>query len=159
MTRQNARPEADPRPGEKGFLTSSGYLLARIGAESRRRWRQMLADHELAEHDFGVLMVLDQAGSQSQVRLSQILGIDPRNAVAVLDRLEHRSLVDRTQDPADRRRHAVRLTRAGRHLMATLRRDGETTELSMLAGLNVAERASLHRLLIKLLATMTVGDA
>lgn len=139
---------------EEGFLASSGYLLARIGAESRRRWRRMLADHDLGEHAFGVLMALDQVGPQSQQALSRLIGIDPRNAVAVLDGLEHRSLVERADDPADRRRHAVRLAPAGRELLERLRGDGASTELAMLAGLSARERADLHRLLQKLLGTL-----
>jgi DNA-binding MarR family transcriptional regulator len=154
MTKQDDASRADRQVNAEGFLTSNGYLLARIGAESRRRWRQMLIDHDLGEHAFGVLMVLDQVGPQSQRELSRTLGIDPRNAVGVLDGLEHRSLVDRVQDSADRRQYAIRLTLKGRHLLERLRRDGAATESSMLSGLTVAERATLHRLLVKLLAAM-----
>jgi DNA-binding MarR family transcriptional regulator len=152
-------PEPDaPRDvalNEDGFLASSGYLLARIGAESRRRWRHMLAEHDLGEHAFGVLMALDQVGPQSQRALSQLLGIDPRNTVAVLDSLETRALVERAKDPDDRRRHAVRLATDGRRLLERLHADGATTELAMLVALTVTEREELHRLLVKLLAAMT----
>jgi hypothetical protein len=92
MTASDAGESGEVGLSEAGFLTSSGYLLARIGAESRRRWRRMLADHDLAEHPFGVLMALDQVGPQSQQGLSRILGIDPRNAVAALHRPGSRPL-------------------------------------------------------------------
>src|SRR5438552_16933944 len=92
MSRNNHESGSDRQNREQGFLASDGYLLARIGAESRRRWRQMLGDHDLREDAFGVLMVLDQVGPQSQRELSRFLGIDPRNAVAVLDGLEGRGL-------------------------------------------------------------------
>jgi DNA-binding MarR family transcriptional regulator len=154
MTKHDDGSRTDSQVKEAGFLASDGYMLARIGVESRRRWRQMLVDHDLGEHAFGVLMVLDQVGPLSQRELSRILGIDPRNAVAVLDGLEHRSLVDRAHDPKDRRRHAVRLAPKGRQLLERLRRDGAATESSMLSGLTVAERATLHRLLVKLLAAL-----
>jgi DNA-binding MarR family transcriptional regulator len=155
MTGESAGEPAEVELGDEGFLASSGYLLARIGVESRRRWRHMLAEHGLGEHGFGVLMALDQVGPRSQQELSRILGIDPRNAVAVLDGLEDRSLVERAPDLTDRRRHAVGLTPAGRSLLEGLRVDGASTEQEMLAGLSGAERIDLHRLLVKLLATMT----
>jgi DNA-binding MarR family transcriptional regulator len=155
MAGKDARAAKENQLNEDGFLASSGYLLARIGSESRRRWRYMLADHDLGEHAFGVLMALDAAQPQSQHGLSQVLGIDPRNAVAVLDGLERRTLIERAMDPADRRRHAVRLTANGRVLLERLRTDGAATELAMLDGLTARERADLHRLLVKLLGSMT----
>src|SRR5262249_6466941 len=32
---------------------STGYLLARLGAESRRRWARMLAEHGMTPHHYG----------------------------------------------------------------------------------------------------------
>jgi hypothetical protein len=49
----------------------------------------------------------------------------------------------------------VGLAPAGRNLLEGLRVDGASTEQEMLAGLSGAERVDLHRLLVKLLATMT----
>jgi DNA-binding MarR family transcriptional regulator len=136
------------------LIASTGYLLARVGAESRRMWARMLAEHGLTPHHFGVLMLLDQAGTASQQQLSRGVGVDPRNAVPLLDLLERRQLVQRRPDPADRRRHAVALTPAGRAAIAELRRDGEALEQRLLDGLTEAERTALHRTLRKLLATI-----
>jgi len=117
-------------------------------------WARMLAEHELTPHHFGMLMVLDQVGAASQQQLSRAVGIDPRNAVPVIDALQRRNLVERQPDPTDRRRHAVALTTAGRAALDDLRRAGDEVEEQLLDCLTPAERAALHRTLHKLLAVL-----
>ena len=143
-------------PIESVLLSSSGYLLARIGAESRRLWTRMLAQHTLTPHQFGVIMALASFGNASQSKLSGTLGIDPRNAMAIFDALEHRSLIERREDPSDRRRHSVRLTQAGLRKTVELRQMGEQTEQEMLKGLSASEKHSLHKVLVKLFKTMAL---
>jgi len=141
-------------PQEPAELTAStGYLLARAGAESRRAWARMLSEHGLTPHHYGVLMVLSQVAAASQQQLSRAVGVDPRNAVPVIDLLQERDLVERRTDPTDRRRHAVALTTRGRRTLDELRRAGEEVEGEFLAGLTPTERAALHRTLRKLLRT------
>jgi DNA-binding MarR family transcriptional regulator len=137
------------------LLASTGYLLARVGAESRRMWARMLAEHDLTPHHFGVLMALEAAGTATQQQLSRAVGVDPRNAVPVIDALERRRLVERRPDPLDRRRHAVALTAAGRDAVATLRRAGEEVEERMLDCLTATERTALQRTLRKLLRAVS----
>jgi DNA-binding MarR family transcriptional regulator len=141
-----------------GLESSPGYLLARIGAESRRRWSQGLATLGLRTAHFGVLMTLAALGSVSQRRLGQAVGIDPRNLVQVIDQLQEQGLVERAADPGDRRRHAVRLTPAGLSALGDLRRVGAEAEASLLAPLDEKEQARLQRLLLKLLPAVTETD-
>jgi DNA-binding MarR family transcriptional regulator len=142
----------DKLPGP--LLASCGFLLARLGAESRRRFTRFLAEHDLAMHDFSVLLVLREHGPLPQQRLSRAIGIDPRNAVPIIDALENRLLVDRRPDPEDRRRYAVALTGAGRRLMERLGEAGAHLEAEMLEPLSGAEQATLQKLLQKLMAAI-----
>jgi MarR family transcriptional regulator, lower aerobic nicotinate degradation pathway regulator len=96
-------------------------------------------------------MVLSQVEAASQQQLSRAVGVDPRNAVPVIDLLQQRHLVERRPDPTDRRRYAVALTARGRRTLDELRRAGEDVEDELLAVLTAAERAALHRTLRKLL--------
>ena len=149
---------ADTGPGDLGLLASSGYLLARVGAQSRRRWARMLTEHGLSPSHFGLLMALDQLGTTSQQQLSHAIGLDPRNAVPLLDTLQQHGLLHRQPDPNDRRRHALTLTPTGAALLQRLRRDGEDLERQMLACLDPDERAALHQLLLKLYHAMRHND-
>jgi DNA-binding MarR family transcriptional regulator len=148
MTKATVEPTAVPLSG------SCGYLLARLGMESRRRFTRMLAEHELAMHDFGVLMALGERRSLPQQGLSRMIGIDPRNAVPIIDGLESRALVERHPDPQDRRRYAVALTNAGRKLMERLRDSGARLDAKMLKPLSRAEQATLRKLLLQLLTEL-----
>ena len=145
-------------PDEPADLRSStGYLLARLGAESRRRWARMLADHGLTPHHFGMLMTLDHLSVAHQRRLSELVGIDPRNAVPLIDLLHRRGLIQRTGDPADRRRRAIALTPAGQTLLNDLRQAADAVEHDMLKDLDDHQQAILHRLL-RTLFEATIGQ-
>lgn len=149
-------PVAQEKPAiEPSLLASTGYLLARLGMESRRRWGQMLAGHGLTPHQFGVLMALAPLGAASQQQLSRALGVDPRNAVPIIDALEQQGLLQRSPDPADRRRHAITLTRTGQAKAEQLSQAGNDLEHRFLHSLTQDERADLHATLTKLYAAIT----
>jgi DNA-binding MarR family transcriptional regulator len=135
---------------EERLAASTGFLLARLGAESRRRWGRMLAAHQLTPHHFAALIALDYLGTAAQHQVGELIGVDPRNAVAVIEPLHRRGLVDRGTDPADRRRHQLSLTDDGVAVLARLRAEGDAVEEEMLAGLSVQRRAELHALLADL---------
>lgn len=132
--------------------SSTGYLLARAGTESRRRFVQALDAHDVTLAEYGALMILGESGPTSQRSLAESIGVDARNLVPVLDALEARRLLRRDPSPADRRRHVVTLTDAGRRLLKELARAGARAEAELLAPLTPAQRRQLHNLLGRLLA-------
>src|SRR6266542_554400 len=87
---------ASPAPSEAGsFLSSTGYLLAHIGRESRRLWAQMHAEQGLTTHHIAVRVSLGNLGTTSQQHLCRMVGVDPRNAVSVFDLLQEGGLIER----------------------------------------------------------------
>jgi DNA-binding MarR family transcriptional regulator len=153
MNRERSRtPAKGERQDPEGLLSSIGYLLVQMGRESRRRWVRMLSRHGLTQHQFGVLMTLTGLATASQRQLSEIIDLDPRNAVAAFDGLEHRGLIERRVDVLDRRSRLVSLTAAGRTLAAQLAKCGQQVEADLLTPLNETEQASLRYLLRKLYA-------
>jgi DNA-binding MarR family transcriptional regulator len=156
-TAASAKPDKGGLAEPADLRSSTGYLLARLGAESRRRWARMLADHGLTPHHFGMLMTLDHLGMAHQRRLSELVGIDPRNAVPLIDLLHQRGLLQRTGDPADRRRRAIALTPAGRTMLNDLRQAADAVEHDMLKDLDDHQQAILHRLLLTLFEA-TIGQ-
>lgn len=138
------------QPIPEALYASTGFLLAMVGAESRRRFVQSLAGWDLRPSHYGTLMALSERGAMSQRELGRMIGVDPRNLVAIIDLLEARRLAERQPDAADRRRRAIRLTPAGGELLEELRRGGEALEREMLAPLAPEERATLRTLLLRL---------
>lgn len=152
--RKTFRDPQSPQLVEPADLqASTGYLLARVGTDSRRRWARTLIDQEITPHHYSALIALDQLGAMSQHELSRLVGIDPRNAVPVIDQLQARGLLERNPDPGDRRRHAVTLTTPGKTLLSELRHAADKEERDLLAPLTASERQTLHALLTKLFAT------
>ncbi len=135
-----------------GLESSTGYLLARVGSDSRRRWARTLDEEGLTPHHYSALIALNQLDAMSQHQLSRMMGIDPRNAVPMIDQLQARGLLARNPDPNDRRRHALSLTPAGKAMLTDLRHAAEDAEERLLTPLTAAERRTLHALLIKLFA-------
>ncbi|MBO0838024.1 MAG: MarR family transcriptional regulator, partial [Actinobacteria bacterium] len=135
---------------EPALESSTGFLLARVGSESRRRWTRVVTALGFSGSQHAMLMALAVVGRASQHQLAEMVGIDPRNAVPIIDQLEERSLVERTREPSDRRRVWLSLTPAGRRSMGRLQRAGETAERELLSRLTASERAQLHELLLRL---------
>lgn len=135
-----------------GLEASTGYLLARVGSDSRRRWARTLLEEDLTPHHYSALIALAQLGVMSQQQLSHLVGIDPRNAVPVIDQLQARGLLDRNPDPTDRRRNAVTLTNRGKQLLTQLRHDADAAEDELLTPLTTDEQRALHAILTKLFA-------
>src|SRR5215831_374198 len=108
-------------PEPRALLDSCGFLLARLGSESRRQFTRLLEGHDLSMHHFALLLALADRQGVPQQTISTLVGVDPRNAVPLVDDLETRGLVARGADPSDRRRYKISLTRDGQRKMSALR--------------------------------------
>ncbi|MGE2735609.1 MarR family winged helix-turn-helix transcriptional regulator [Mycolicibacterium vaccae] len=102
------------------------------------------------------LTVLRDFGEQSQSGLTESLGIDPTNVVALLNDLETAGLVERRRSPQDRRRHTVILTPAGADRLAQAETALAAVEHRMFAELGPDELVTLHALLQRA-ASVTAG--
>jgi DNA-binding MarR family transcriptional regulator len=144
---------ANPNDLEGQLIESNGFLLAAIGQESRRQWMEHVSRWDLGwphQSVLGALLSSGDEGAASQKRLSEFVGIDPRNLVAILDVLEQRHLVERIANPRDRRTSGVKLTEAGRSLARELRAAAVELERRFFASLSQDEQDTLHQLLLKL---------
>jgi len=84
---------------------------------------------------------------QSQQALGGALHIPTSRMVAFVDDLEERGLLERRQNPSDRRSHALFLTADGHRLVAESFAVAAEHEATVCAGLTGAERDELLRLL------------
>lgn len=134
------------------FEGGTAFMLARVGSAARRSWARMLSERGLTPHHHGVLMALAELGPTGQQQLSEAIGIDPRNAVPVIDGLVERELLVRDIDAADRRRRVLALTAAGHELVRDLTVTGSELERDFLRALDASEQQQLRRMLSALLS-------
>lgn len=150
----NAEPAPGPHdvlPEGLPFQRGNWYLLHKAGTLARQHWNAMLAQLNVSPGQYGVLMALDEAGRLGQHRAAELIGVDPRNAVPIIDALAEQGLVSREIDPSDRRRRVLELTARGRTVAANLASVAAQIETDLLRPLDPDDQASLHRMLLALL--------
>ncbi|HUQ24512.1 MAG TPA: MarR family transcriptional regulator [Burkholderiales bacterium] len=81
--------------------------------------------------------------------LSRLLMVTGGNITAIVDQVEKEGLVERLDEPADRRAFRIRLTPAGRKTFAEMARAHEEWVVDMLSGLSRREQDELLKLLAK----------
>jgi DNA-binding MarR family transcriptional regulator len=128
------------------------FLLSQVGAHASARFAERLEPLGLKPAHAGILGVIQQADGLSQQALGETLGIFPSRLVAVLDELEQRGLVERRDNPNDRRSHALYLTEAGRAALEQIGRVGRAHQDALCAALDSSERAQLAGLLTRIAA-------
>lgn len=148
----DAGPDPGPiAPGPLAFQASTWYLLAMAGSEARHLWADMLARRQVSPSQFKVLRALGESGPLYQHQLADLIAIDPRNAVPLIDSLAERGLLAREVHPADRRRRVLTLTGRGQRLAADLSSIATVIEEDFLSPLTSAEQLSLRQMLLSLL--------
>jgi MarR family transcriptional regulator, lower aerobic nicotinate degradation pathway regulator len=148
---ETTAPSARPRLPEE-LASSTPFLLKRLGFKLKDQSMAAYEQAGLHPYHHAVLAVLDEGTRETQGAIADALGYDRGQLVGLLDELEERNLVERRRDPADRRRHTVRLTPDGKRALAKLRALARQLEDDFLASLGEDERAQLHALLRRLAA-------
>jgi DNA-binding MarR family transcriptional regulator len=146
---QISAPEAPPGP-PKELLSSSVFLLKRLGFAAKDRSHAAFEGSGLSAFHYAVLALLEEDPRETQAQIADALGYDRSLIVRLLDELEEREFVIRKRDPEDRRRHVVKLTAAGRSMLVDLRAIVQRLERDYLAPLSAEEQETLHVLLTKL---------
>jgi DNA-binding MarR family transcriptional regulator len=149
----NEFPDLDPSATEV-FL----HLL-RAGDEAFRVSEAHLAQHDITQGRFGVLMALwgncQREGRPvplSPAEIAERTGVTRATITGLIDTLERSGLVARTPHLDDRRMTCVALTPAGEQLLAKILPEHFRQMTWLMSPLNEAERKSLVTLLVKILA-------
>ena len=118
--------------------------LRLVIARTARRLRQE-AGEELSPSQGAALATIGRHGPLTPSELAVRERIQRPTATRVIARLEETGLVDRTQDPVDRRSFVVALTPAGGELLARVRTRKNAYLARRLRDLDADERATLDR--------------
>ena len=127
-----------------------GYLLARLGESSRRRFHDALAPEGLHPRHFGVMTVVAAHPGMTQQQLHERTAIDASSMVAVLDELEAKGLAERRPYPGDRRARTVFLTPLGERTLGRVQALAGELQGELFKALSPDERDTLVILLRKL---------
>ncbi len=148
--------EGGPIPGE--LTAYPGYLMARLGQFSSRRFHRALEPEGLHPRHFGVMTMVAARPGMSQQQLHEKTGIDPSSMVAVIDELEARGLAERRPDPDDRRVRTIYLTERGLDTLQRVRGVAAQLHKELFHSLSKEEMATLHALLLKLLDGLATDE-
>ena len=146
-----------PRASElqiTAHVLAQGDLSNLVGYRLRRAQQELFRDFAASIPDLspgraGLLMLIEANPGLTQSRLAQAMALDRSTMVGVLDALEARGWVERRKGK-DRRTNGLWLTRAGRTLLARVKRRIADHEARVTACLSHAERERLLALLTKL---------
>jgi DNA-binding MarR family transcriptional regulator len=130
-----------------------GYLLARLGESSRRRFHRALEPEGLHPRHFGVMTMVAAQPGMSQQHLHEKTAIDPSSMVSVIDELEAMGLAERRPDRDDRRARTIFLTERGQQTLARVRALAGALQREFFRALTAEELRTLHALLRKLAAS------
>jgi len=128
------------------------WLLNQAAAHAHRLVADGFSSLQSRGYHYRLLATLEDHGPSSQADLGRRSGIHLSDMVATVNELAARSLVERTPDPADRRRNIISLTPEGRRQLRRLENRLSETQDELLAPLTPEERKQLTDLLTKLLA-------
>ena len=126
---------------DKGLIA----LLIQINKALHRRTSEELLGMRLKA--FLLLGYVRDRGAVSQQELETGLLMDANSVVLLLNETEAAGFSIRRRDPADRRRHMVDLTAAGRAAVERAEKAREGIEDEVLSDLSPEERKTLRKLL------------
>jgi DNA-binding MarR family transcriptional regulator len=131
-----------------------------------RTWLRLLTCHNQVESDlrnrlrlgfdttlprFDLMAQLDRhPGGLKMRELSRLLMVTGGNVTGLADRLAQEGLIERRDDPRDRRAYSVSLTSKGREQFQAMAREHEQWVTRLFAGLSASEQQQLWTLLGKL---------
>jgi DNA-binding MarR family transcriptional regulator len=134
---------------DNGSGTGLISLVTRVSKALHRRtpeavlgmkWRHSQALGYLLKHN-----------AATQHELGDAMLMDDNSVVLLLNELEAAGFSVRKRDPGDRRRHLVEITTAGRHAIERSEKAQEGIEDELLGDLSPDERATLRKLLSRVL--------
>jgi len=145
-------PDLDPS------ATAAFLHVLRTGDEAFRVVESHLAEFEITQGRFGVLMALWGNGAHegcrsplSPAEIADRTGVTRATITGLVDTLERAKLVERTPNSDDRRMTAVALTPQGEALLVKILPAHFRQMAWLMSPLNESERETLVRLLTKVL--------
>jgi DNA-binding MarR family transcriptional regulator len=124
------------------------WLINQLSLHAHRVVAERLRTAHVAHrYHYSLLAGLAETGPASQADLGRRVGLDRSDVTAAINDLAAQGAVERTTDPADRRRNVVSITQDGQQHLRAMEALLRAAQDELLAPLSEAERAELIRML------------
>ncbi|NUR26221.1 MAG: MarR family transcriptional regulator [Catenulispora sp.] len=140
----------DPRTMPVRLRGLATWLLGQSSLQGHRLIGERMHAAGVASRSYySLLAAVAESGPTSQADLGRRVGLDRSDVTAAVTDLEERGYLERTPDPADRRRNLVRITESGGAFLAGLDAEVSAAQEELLAPLAPDEREALLGMLTR----------
>lgn len=130
-------------PTQAHIQAELGLLVARLARVWRRKADQTLSAHGLSEATAHPLLILSRGGANvRQGVLAEEMGLEGPSVVRLIDLLAAEGLVERREDPTDRRAKILHLTPLGEAKANEIKRVMRRVRAELMKGIAPAELAT-----------------
>lgn len=133
-------------------------MIKRLSVLVQQNIDQSLKPYDLARSQYAVLFNLRGVDSLPAGELAAKLQVEPATMSGLVDTLEAKGLVKRSERADDKRRKYVQLTPAGKRLVTTIPPPGPVMERALRNGIDAEEvntmKAVGHQMILNLEATL-----
>ena len=142
----------EPHPSTLGFLLKDASRLL------RRRFEREIHDIPMTSAQLQIIAQLSRNEGIGQAGLAARLDIEPMTLSRHVDRMEIAGLVERRQDPNDRRARQLFTTEKSRELLSPMRAVADEVYDQAQAGLSPEQRAALVEALETIIRNLSVAE-
>ena len=129
-----------PAAIEEGVLNALRRICRALDVHSRELAREC----DLTSPQLMCLRVLGDAGTMMPSEMARAVSLSQATVTGILDRLSQRKLITRRRNPRDKRRVILRLTDAGRDLLANAPSPLHGGLATTLRAMSDIERITIH---------------
>jgi DNA-binding MarR family transcriptional regulator len=127
-----------------------GYRLMRAALKYRKSLLTLLDEFGINPPQLAILRVLSESDLLNQAELGKQLGHDKVTVVRIIDGLEELKFIKRISGITDKRERQIQITKAGRAVLARIKKKDAIREKEFLTPLTKAEALNLKKLIMKL---------
>jgi DNA-binding MarR family transcriptional regulator len=135
-----------------------GYQLAQATIVTNRLFVEHVGEpFGLRPVEYTVLTLIDENPGGSLARIARALAVTAPHITAIVDRLEQRKLIERSQSEDDRRTQVLHTTKKGSDLVRKATGNIVAAEKASLSNLSLGEHTILVELLHKVACARNAG--
>jgi DNA-binding MarR family transcriptional regulator len=136
-----------------------GFLLKDASRLLRRRFEREIQGMPMTPAQLQVIAQLSRHEGIGQAGLAALLDIEPMTLSRHVDRMEAAGLVERRQDPNDRRARQLFTTQLSRDLLAPMRARADEVYGQALTGVSPDARAGFVAVLEAIIRNLTAAES